>query len=551
MFSISLEATAAPGQLDPTFGDKGIAVVRVTENQDYATGSLLQSDGKLVVAGTCATPYRTAVCVSRLNRDGSQDVAFGEGGLVSTEASSDIAAVGQLLDGGEGRILLVASCKRASPSGFSDKVCILRYMPNGSLDEAFGINGVQAAGGTSSPFVVVKAVVQEDEKIVVLGKCTENLSASPKLCIARLAKDGSPDATFGVDGFAILDADSGWTPLALLVDSGNRITAAGDCVSYTASQYTTPQICVMRVTASGAFDAGFGVLGKAVLTTSQYPSVTALASSTGGRILVVNACYLLGANRFCVDALTDAGVIDSTFGAGGHIQIPAQPNPFNYYREDPTETVRSISGQLHIAGVCYRDYLNNFCVKRLTNDWTLDVSFGVGGSVIHALGWSHSYANSVTVQADGKIFLSGPCATLGNNDFDFCVVRLKGGPYDPLTCTLNVDANNAIESPTDALLILRYLLGYRGDALSSGVLGNNPNRTGQALETYLASLNLDADGDGQSLATTDGLLILRAMLGLTGDALTAGAVNTAHPNVRNAQQILTWIESTHGVACLP
>ena len=48
---------------------------------------------------------------------------------------------------------------------------------------------------------------------------------------------------------------------------------------------------------------------------------------------------------------------------------------------------------------------------------------------------------------------------------------------------------------------------------------------------------------------TDGLLILRAMLGLSGDALTAGAVNTAHPNARNAQQILTWIESTHGVAC--
>ena len=50
---------------------------------------------------------------------------------------------------------------------------------------------------------------------------------------------------------------------------------------------------------------------------------------------------------------------------------------------------------------------------------------------------------------------------------------------------------------------------------------------------------------------TDGLLMLRAMLGLTGTALTQGATNAAHPNVRNAQQILTWIENTHGVACLP
>jgi hypothetical protein len=50
---------------------------------------------------------------------------------------------------------------------------------------------------------------------------------------------------------------------------------------------------------------------------------------------------------------------------------------------------------------------------------------------------------------------------------------------------------------------------------------------------------------------TDGLLILRAMLGLSGDALVAGARNASHPNVRDAKQILTWIESTHGVACLP
>ena len=77
------------------------------------------------------------------------------------------------------------------------------------------------------------------------------------------------------------------------------------------------------------------------------------------------------------------------------------------------------------------------------------------------------------------------------------------------------------------------------------------DQTGTALETHLASLSLDADGDGQALAMTDGLLLLRAMLGLTGDALTQGATNASHPSVRNAQQILTWIENTHGVACLP
>ena len=104
-------------------------------------------------------------------------------------------------------------------------------------------------------------------------------------------------------------------------------------------------------------------------------------------------------------------------------------------------------------------------------------------------------------------------------------------------------------------LIIRYLLGFRGDSLTGGSVGANASRTNREIDTYLGTLlqngSLDADGDGQALAMTDGLLMLRAMLGHTGTALTQGATNAAHPNVRNAKQILTWIEETHGVACLP
>ena len=157
----------------------------------------------------------------------------------------------------------------------------------------------------------------------------------------------------------------------------------------------------------------------------------------------------------------------------------------------------------------------------------------------------------LTTQSDGKILLASGCPARAGNYFDLCVFRLDRGAYDAAGCALNLDRNGVVAASSDALLAVRYLLGFRGDALTTGALGLNPTRTGPALETYLASLNLDADGDGQALAMTDGLLMLRAMLGLTGIALTQGATNASHPNVRNAQQILSWIENTHGVACLP
>jgi len=162
-------------------------------------------------------------------------------------------------------------------------------------------------------------------------------------------------------------------------------------------------------------------------------------------------------------------------------------------------------------------------------------------------------ARRLAIQSDGKILVAGHCDAPGGSRF--CAVRLEGDPLPAAACSLNSDGNRLTGPASDGALIVRYLLGARGQGLTGGAMGANAGRTSTEIETYLADLlaqgKLDADGDGQTLAMTDGLLILRAMLGLSGDALTAGAVNAAHPNVRNAQQILTWVESTHGVACLP
>jgi hypothetical protein len=45
-----------------------------------------------------------------------------------------------------------------------------------------------------------------------------------------------------------------------------------------------------------------------------------------------------------------------------------------------------------------------------------------------------------------------------------------------------------------------------------------------AIESYLGNLNLDVDANGTSDALTDGLLVIRYMFGVTGNALTADAV---------------------------
>ncbi len=108
----------------------------------------------------------------------------------------------------------------------------------------------------------------------------------------------------------------------------------------------------------------------------------------------------------------------------------------------------------------------------------------------------------------------------------FVITGLKEAAAGP--SVLNVDGSDAATrygAATDGVLIIRYLMGFRDGELSNGALGNAPTRDAAQIATYLGGLGtqLDVDGDGQVYTLTDGLLILRRLLGLSGAALTNGA----------------------------
>jgi len=81
------------------------------------------------------------------------------------------------------------------------------------------------------------------------------------------------------------------------------------------------------------------------------------------------------------------------------------------------------------------------------------------------------------------------------------------------------------EAATDGVLVLRYLLGLRGSALVNDARAGGATRDAVRIATHLDArvAGMDVDGDGSVRATSDGLLILRYMLGLRGTALIAGA----------------------------
>ena len=97
----------------------------------------------------------------------------------------------------------------------------------------------------------------------------------------------------------------------------------------------------------------------------------------------------------------------------------------------------------------------------------------------------------------------------------------------PPAGSLDIDGNGQYDALTDGLLFLRDMFGLDGDSLVNGTVASDASYTEStdiASRIELLGSFIDVDGNGQVDALTDGLLILRYLFGLEGDALINGVV---------------------------
>jgi uncharacterized delta-60 repeat protein len=132
----SIAVFSADGRLEPGFGSGGVARLE----GDLACGDnrvAFQRDGRLLIAGTHGGPG-DRVTVARLNRDGSLDRAFGVDGV----ADAVRGRVKALAVAGNGSFA-VAGSTLGDQSGQT----LARWRSDGRLDSRFGRGGVIAQRG--------------------------------------------------------------------------------------------------------------------------------------------------------------------------------------------------------------------------------------------------------------------------------------------------------------------------------------------------------------------------------------------------------------------
>lgn len=290
----------------------------------------VQADGKVVIGGDFTRfGNTTRLGIARLNPDGSLDATF-----TPSTASTEFVRVKFIRRTADGKFVIAGDFNQVSgvqrpglarlnadgsldagfaPAGMADpNLVAVEVLPNGKLILASNTNSsrqifrLNADGSADATFpnasfagTIRTLVVQADGRLLIGGWLNFSSSLPPKLMVARLNPDGTPDATFN-----FVNEDSGFisavSPLAdgkIMV--GGRFGAIGGVVRRN----------LARLNSNGTVDSSFYL----TVDDTGVPDIQ-FTPYLGGKILVSGGFSMLaGAARRRMALLNGDGSPDAAF----------------------------------------------------------------------------------------------------------------------------------------------------------------------------------------------------------------------------------------------
>jgi uncharacterized delta-60 repeat protein len=406
--------TAAPGDLDLSFGSGGIVVTSIGDQfyYDAAQTVLVQPDGKIVVCGQISDTDNNgdrAFFLTRYHPTGTLDASFGTNGKIIGPINSGAIVGLDIALQPDGKIVAVGYDYPAS--GFA----IHRYNANGTLDASFGTGGVVITP-VGAVAIATSVAIQADGKIVLAGYSQSAGQSYWDFAVVRLQPDGSLDTSFGGTGKVITSFGNSAQAGRVFLQPDGKIVAVGSLLTGIAPNYLG-RFAMARYNADGSLDSGFGTGGKVTHTVANggmYLGDAALQPD--GKIVALG--------RFSAPPNLNWGMI-VRFNPNGSIDTNFATN--GIFGTEPSLYIAGIAlqpdGKLVAFGYENGGGNYRFAILRLNSNGTPDTGFGGNGRVFTPIG-SYSYASDGVVQPDGKILALG--GTGAFFDTDTAIVRYLG-----------------------------------------------------------------------------------------------------------------------------
>jgi len=244
---IALVRYKADGSLDQNFGQQGIVTTTLDSDQNVAQALTLQPPDKILVAGYTYEDGNGDFALVRYTNSGALDFTFGYSGVVTTSINHSLEGAFDVVLQPDGKILLGGF---TSENNGSESFALIRYTDDGFLDNTFGTGGIVTTIGVVSGFVY-DILLQPDEKILITGKSGDGF------VVLRYMPDGSLDNTFGDNGLVITRvSDNIDESYAVALQGDGKILLAGTTNGSVDADFT-----LIRYLSDGLLDPNFGVNG--------------------------------------------------------------------------------------------------------------------------------------------------------------------------------------------------------------------------------------------------------------------------------------------------
>lgn len=499
-------AFADAGDPDAGYGSAGVAIAAPGSVVGEVKAAFLQPDNKLLVIGSCVGPADSAAdsfCVARFNADGSLDVTgFNAADAVAARrgmavyspgvGSNDVAS-GLLRP--DGKIVVMGNCQISAAVAIRT-VCAVQLLSDGSLDTGFGTGGwfrapTELSASNHWPSAQGRRIFQQADGSLIVAALLPVNGSSDAYVVGKLTGAGALDTAFGTQGSIAVQGNVYGIADVVFLAAGQLIFV-GRC-----NPAGFAAVCAQRVSlASAALDTTFGSGGLAAANFAMgaNPSIDfevfAATLQNNGAIVVAGSCGPPPSKHLlCVGRFNANGSLDTTFAAPDNAAIALQSV---FASNGNVAGLRAVAvqqdGRIVAAGQCAiaspanpTVFVNWLCTLRIDANGTLDTTFGtVEGTTFTSPGGPNPTGRAVAVQLDGKVLVAGECGATGGS---FCVSRLAGDTR----CTMDVDGDGQTTATIDGLIVTRAMLGMSGTAVLGGISlpGNARRTTWPQIRAYL------------------------------------------------------------------
>jgi len=288
-------------------------------------------------------------------------------------------------------------------NGERKALLLVRYHPDGTLDNSFGTNGIVTFNKKIGDDEGYSIAVQSDGKIVVAGYTYDwENNQLHNVLLLRYNSNGALDPSFGTEGAAIFDLYGEDYGKAIVLQPDGKMVVVGETVTYN-DKYAF----ALRCNADGTRDPGFGTNGLFIYNGPGWDTAYGVALQADGKVLLTGSSSKVYPDVSLTDLLllrlkTD-GTLDGSFGTGGIVLYHA-------IQEEGHGIAIQPDGKIVVTGgiSSYSSLENMVVVLRYHTNGTLDEAFGSGGIAFYSRAQpEYLYGHAVAVQPDGKIVAVG------------------------------------------------------------------------------------------------------------------------------------------------